>query len=55
MTDEELKKLEGKPFTKENSKRMIYGGRIDSNGTIVKVMTSKEVKKKVRCSFFSMF
>ncbi len=46
MTDEELLELEGKPYTKENARKLIYGGRIDSKGIIVKVMTSKDKRKK---------
>ncbi len=42
MTDKELKKLVGKPYTRENSKKLIYGGRVDSKGTIVEVITSKD-------------
>ena len=54
MTDEELLQLIGKPYTKENAKKMIYGGRIDNNGIIVKVITKKENKKLAkRCKFFS--
>jgi len=44
MTDKELKKLVGKPYTRENGKKLIYGGRVDSKGTIVEVLTSKDVR-----------
>jgi len=53
MSDEELKTLEGKPYTKENAKKMIYGGRINSKGIIVEVKTSKEIcRKKSIIPFF---
>ena len=45
MTDEELLALKGKPYTKENARKLIYGGRIDSKGIIVKVITSKGRRK----------
>jgi len=44
MTDEELKKLEGKLYTKENAKKLKYGARVNSNGIIVKVLTSGDCK-----------
>ena len=46
MTDEELLALEGKPYTRENARKLIYGALIDSKGIIVKVITSKEAKPK---------
>ena len=46
MTDEELLALEGQPYTKENARKLIYGGRIDSKGIIVKVITSKDRRKR---------
>lgn len=54
MTDKELKKLVGKPYTRENGKKLIYGGRVDSKGTIVEVITSEDVinhklSKRVKC------
>ena len=54
MTDKELKKLVGKPYTRENGKKLIYGGRVDSKGTIVEVITSKDLtnhklSKRVKC------
>jgi hypothetical protein len=53
MTDEELLELEGKPYTKENARKLIYGGRINSEGIIVKVIISKETRKRSIRSFFS--
>jgi len=53
MTDEELKKLEGEPYTRENARKLIYGARVNSNGIIVKVITSKEIKAKR--AFFHFF
>jgi len=53
MTDEELLAMEGKPYTRENAKKLIYGARINSQGIIVKVITSKEAKPKH--SFFHIF
>jgi hypothetical protein len=53
MTDEELQALEGRPYSRENARQLIYGARIDSNGIIVKVFTSKEAKLKR--SFFHIF
>ncbi len=54
MTDEELEKLIGQPYSKENARKLIYGGRIDSKGIIVDVITSKERKKRCK-SFLSFF
>ncbi|MFO7676874.1 MAG: hypothetical protein R6V50_00600 [Thermoplasmatota archaeon] len=51
MTDEELKKLEGKPYTKDNARKLIYGGRINSKGIIVEVITKKKHKKRCRSTF----
>lgn len=42
ITDDELLSLIGKPYTKENAKKMIYGGRINSKGIIMMVITEKE-------------
>jgi len=57
MTDDELLALKGKPYTKENAKKLIYGGRIDSSGTIIEVMTSKDTKitRRSKISFISLF
>jgi hypothetical protein len=54
MTDEELLQLVGKPYTRENERKMIYGGRIDTKGIIVDVKTSKD-NIKCKRSFFSLF
>ena len=54
MTDEELLELVGKPCTRENERKMIYGGRIDCKGIIVDVKTSKDNIKHKK-SFFSFF
>ncbi len=51
MTDKELKKLEGRPYTKENARKLIYGGRIDSKGIIVEVITKEENKKRCKSAF----
>jgi hypothetical protein len=39
---DELLKLKGQPYTKENAKKLIYGGIIDSKGIIIEVLTSKK-------------
>lgn len=57
MSDDELLQLVGKPYTKDNARKMIYGGRIDSRGIIVEVITQKKDKsflKKCK-SIFSIF
>jgi len=45
MNDEDLKKLVGQPYTEENAKKLIYGGRVNSKGIIVKVITKSDKKK----------
>jgi hypothetical protein len=50
--DKELLKLVGQPYNKENSKKMKYGGAVDSNGNIVKVVTKSEnedARKRCTC------
>lgn len=46
VSDEELLALKGELYTRENARKLIYGARIDCNGVIVKVITSKEMKPK---------
>jgi len=45
MTEEELLSLKGQPYTKENARKLIYGGIIDSKGFIVEVLTSDSIRK----------
>lgn len=44
-SDVEIKSVERKPYTPENAKRLIYGGRVNSNGIIVKAYTKEEFEK----------
>ena len=54
MSDEELLQLIGKPYNRENGRKMIYGGRINIKGIIVDVKTSKDNIKQKK-SIFSIF
>ena len=54
MTDKELTALIGKPYSKENAKKLIYGGRVNSQGIIVEVITKQESKRLAkRCKPFA--
>ena len=54
MSDEELLQLIGQPYNRENGRKMIYGGRIDSKGIIVDVKISKDNIKRKK-SIFPIF
>lgn len=50
--DRILLSLIGEKYTKENARKLRYGGRIDSNGIIVKVVTRTEHEEKMKkCKF----
>jgi hypothetical protein len=42
ITDSEIKSTEGKPYTPENAKKLIYGGRVNTKGIITKAYTSAD-------------
>lgn len=45
LSDTEIKAVERKPYTHERSKMLVYGGRVNSNGIIVKAYTKDEFEK----------
>lgn len=47
LSDIEIKAVERKPYTHENAKMLIYGGRVNSNGIIVKAYTKEEFEKLI--------
>jgi len=47
LSDVEIKSVERKPYTPENARRLVYGGRVSSNGIIVKAYTKEEFEKNI--------
>lgn len=47
LSDSEIKDVEGKPYTPETSKKLVYGGKVNSKGIIVKAYTNDEFKKNI--------
>lgn len=47
LSDIEIKSVERKPYTPENARRLIYGGRVNTKGIIVKAYTKDEFEKSI--------
>lgn len=45
IADSEIKSTEGKAYTPQNAKKLIYGGRVNTKGIIIKAYTKEEYKK----------
>lgn len=45
LSDSEIKSVEGKLYNPETSRKLIYGGRVNTKGIIVKAYTNDEFKK----------